>query len=266
MKHRARKRFGQNFLNNPGIINRMVETIAPRAEDNIVEIGPGLGALTRPLLERCGRLQAVELDRDLPAKLRAHCAGAGELLIHEGDALTFSFSKLRAGDQRLRVVGNLPYNISTPLIFHLLEDIDAIEDMHFTLQKEVVDRLAAAPHTKAYGRLSVIVQYYCQVDSLFTIPPGAFRPVPKVDSAFVRLKPRRGIERMQVSDEALFARVVTQAFSQRRKTLRNTLKGLASESQLKASAIDPGARAEQIDLAGFIRLADALAVRADTGA
>lgn len=259
MNHRARKRFGQNFLVDRNIIDRMVRAISPQPDDLLVEIGPGLGALTRPLLERAGRLQAVELDRDLPPKLREHCAGAGELEIHLADALSFDFAALRRDQRRLRVVGNLPYNISTPLLFHLIDSLDAIEDMHFTLQKEVVDRMAAAPDSKAYGRLSVMTQYHCRVESLFTIAPGAFRPVPKVYSAFVRLLPRRDPATPRAENEQLFAQVVAQAFSQRRKTLRNTLKGRAQEWHFSAADIDPGARAEQIDVAGFIRLADAIA-------
>jgi 16S rRNA (adenine1518-N6/adenine1519-N6)-dimethyltransferase len=258
MQHRARKRFGQNFLSDNGIIERMVRTIDPRPGELMVEIGPGLGALTRPLLERVGTLQAVELDRDLPEKLRERCRFVGELIVHQADALGFDFAALRPDERRLRVVGNLPYNISTPLIFHLLESADHIEDMHFTLQKEVVERLAAAPDSKAYGRLSVMVQYRCTVEPLFTIAPGAFRPVPKVDSGFVRLRPRRGEAQLQ-TDQVLLGRIVGQAFSQRRKTLRNTLRGLVDEVQLTAAGIEPGARAETLSVERFVALTESLA-------
>ena len=254
--HRARKRFGQNFLRDPVAIDRMVRAIAPTAEDHLVEIGPGLGALTRPLLERAGRLEAVELDRDVIDKLAAHCAGAGELVIHQGDALAFDFPALRRDQRPLRVVGNLPYNISTPLIFHLLASLGSIRDMHFLLQKEVVDRMAAAPGSKAYGRLSVMVQYWCRVQSLFIVPPGAFVPVPKVDSAYVRLVPHSSLPH-PVREVALLEQVVSLAFNQRRKTLRNSLQPLLSAEAIAAAGVDPAERPEQLDLAAFARLADA---------
>lgn len=256
-QHRARKRFGQNFLHDQNIIARMVQAVAPQPGQLMVEIGPGLGALTRPLLERVQRLHAVELDRDLIEELATRCRPVGELHIHQGDALRFGFASLRQDERRLRVVGNLPYNVSTPLIFHLLEAADAIEDMHFTLQKEVVDRLAAQPGEEAYGRLSVMVQYYCRVDSLFHIPPGAFNPVPKVDSAFVRLVPHRQ-KPVEVADVAALSRLVAQAFSQRRKTLRNSLKQLLDEASIEAAGVDPNERPEQVSLADFARLAAAL--------
>lgn len=255
--HRARKRFGQNFLVDRNAIARMVRIIDPKPDDHLVEIGPGLGALTRPLLEAVGRLEAVELDRDLLSELAARTQGAGELTVHQGDALRFDFAALRTDARPLRIVGNLPYNISTPLIFHLLEAADAIADMHFTLQKEVVDRLAAGAGDDAYGRLSVMVQYHCRVERLFDIPPGAFRPIPKVDSAFVRLVPHQA-KPVEVADPALLGRIVTQAFSQRRKTLRNALKGLLDESAIAAAGIDPALRPEQVDLAGFAALAGQL--------
>lgn len=253
-KHRARKRFGQNFLVDNSIIDRMVRAIAPQPNDHLIEIGPGLGALTRPLLQAAGHLEAVELDRDLLQELGERCRGAGELIVHQGDALRFDFAALRQDERLLRIVGNLPYNISTPLIFHLLESADVIADMHFTLQKEVVDRLAAAPGSEAYGRLSVMVQYYCRVERLFDIAPGAFRPIPRVDSGFVRLVPHRE-KPIEVPDVALLSRLVAQAFSQRRKTLRNSLKGLLAEEEIRAVDIDPALRPEQLDLAGFAALA-----------
>jgi 16S rRNA (adenine1518-N6/adenine1519-N6)-dimethyltransferase len=255
--HRARKRFGQNFLVDDNIIARMVRAIAPKPGEQLVEIGPGLGALTRPLLLEAGRLEAIELDRDLPEELAQRCRDAGELVVHQGDALRFDFANLRQGEQLLRIVGNLPYNISTPLIFHLLEFADLIADMHFTLQKEVVDRLAARTGDDAYGRLSVMVQYHCRVERLFDIAPGAFRPIPRVDSAFVRLIPHRQ-KPVEVEDVAALSRLVAQAFSQRRKTLRNSLKGLLSAEQIRAAGIDPALRPEQLDLAGFAKLAHLL--------
>lgn len=252
--HRARKRFGQNFLVDRNIIARMVRAIAPQPGQQLIEIGPGLGALTHPLLQAAGRLDAVELDRDLLDELARRCQDAGELRVHQGDALRFDFGRLRQGEQPLRIVGNLPYNISTPLIFHLLEFADLIADMHFTLQKEVVDRLAAATGDDAYGRLSVMVQYYCRVERLFDIAPGAFRPIPRVDSAFVRLVPHRE-KPVEVPDVAALSRLVAQAFSQRRKTLRNSLKSVLSAEQIHAVGIDPALRPEQLDLAGFAKLA-----------
>lgn len=252
MEHRARKRFGQNFLHDHHVIGRIVRAIAPRAGERLVEIGPGLGALTLPLLQEAGNLQVVELDRDLIPKLRQLAAGAGDLVIHAGDALQFDFSSL-TGEQRLRVVGNLPYNISTPLLFHLLEQAGVIQDMHFMLQKEVVDRLAARPATPDYGRLSVMVQFHCRVEKLFTVPPAAFTPVPRVDSAVVRLTPhsRPPVE----ADAGILANVVARAFSQRRKTLRNTLRGLLNEVQIAAAGIDPQRRAETLSLDEFAALA-----------
>ncbi|HEX5513609.1 MAG TPA: 16S rRNA (adenine(1518)-N(6)/adenine(1519)-N(6))-dimethyltransferase RsmA [Gammaproteobacteria bacterium] len=252
-KHRARKRFGQNFLVDSNIIDRMARAIAPQPNDRLIEIGPGLGALTRPLLQAAGRLEAVELDRDLLQELDERCHGVGQLIVHQGDALRFDFAALRQDERLLRIVGNLPYNISTPLIFHLLESAAVIADMHFTLQKEVVDRLAAAPASEAYGRLSVMVQYHCRVDRLFDIAPGAFRPIPRVDSGFVRLVPHRE-KPIEVPDVALLSRLVAQAFSQRRKTLRNSLKGLLNEEQIRAAGIEPALRPEQLDLAGFAAL------------
>ena len=254
MQHRARKRFGQNFLRDPHIIDRMVRAIAPAPGQNIVEIGPGLAALTLPLLEKAHRMQAVELDRDLVPELIERCRDVGEMTIHQGDALRFDFRALRSDERRLRVVGNLPYNISTPLIFHLLEAAADIEDMHFTLQKEVVDRLAAGPGEDAYDRLSVMVQYYCAVTSLFPIAPGSFTPVPKVDSAFVRLVPHP-TPPYPVDDVGLLSRLVAQAFGQRRKTLRNSLKGMLGEAAIVAAGIEPNIRPEQVPLSGFVSLA-----------
>ena len=255
MSHRPRKRFGQNFLHDETVIDRIVRAISPAAGDRVVEIGPGLGALTEPLLQTLGRLDVVELDRDLIPMLQEKLAPLGELHIHNADALRFDFRSLVTNGEKLRVAGNLPYNISTPLIFHLIEQAEAIRDMHFMLQKEVVDRLAAEPDTGDCGRLSVMVQYYCKVEWLFMVPPGAFHPVPKVDSAVVRLTPHTTLP-VQVKDEQALARLVAQAFSQRRKTLRNTLKGLLDGEAIAALGIDPGRRAETLTLGEFAALAD----------
>ncbi len=258
MAHTPRKRFGQNFLHDRGIIERIVAAIDPRPDQDIIEIGPGQGAITLPLLTRCGRLQAIELDRDLLAPLQAAAAPAGELVLHNLDALKTDFCALRRGEQPLRVVGNLPYNISTPLLFHLLTQADCIHDMHFMLQKEVVDRMAADPGGDAYGRLSVMLQYRCAVVPLFTIGAGAFRPPPKVESAFVRLLPHR-TPPVRILDEQIFAKLVQSAFAQRRKTLRNTLKGMLSAENISALGIDPQIRAEQLNLESFALLANAAA-------
>ncbi len=256
MQHRARKRFGQNFLHDPAAIGRIIDAIAPRPGQRLVEIGPGQGAITAGLLRATGRMTAIELDRDLIAPLKEKLDGLGELQLINADALAFDFHSLANGD-KLRLVGNLPYNISTPILFHLLLQAEVIQDMHFLLQKEVVARMAAEPGSKTYGRLSVMIQAYCRVRSLFDIGPGAFKPAPKVDSAFVRLQPLPP-EEILPTDADSFARVVTQAFSQRRKTLRNTLKPLMPEKAIRDSGLDPGIRAEQVDIAGFARLAEHL--------
>jgi 16S rRNA (adenine1518-N6/adenine1519-N6)-dimethyltransferase len=261
--HRARKRFGQNFLHDPGIIRRIVESIAPRPGQRIVEIGPGQGAITKELLRITGELDAVELDRDLLEPLAQNCGALGKLRIHSADALKFDFCQLAAPDKPLRVVGNLPYNISTPLLFHLLEQSSCIQDMHFMLQKEVVERMAAQPGSKVYGRLSVMLQLACEVTPLFDIGPGAFKPAPKVDSAFVRLTPYKQPP-IQINDPELFARLVTQAFSQRRKTLRNNLRELVSAEAMQSIGIDPGLRAERLELADFAALTNL--ARAQQGA
>jgi 16S rRNA (adenine1518-N6/adenine1519-N6)-dimethyltransferase len=255
-KHKPRKRFGQNFLADKNIVGKIVTAISPKPGDNLVEIGPGLGALTLPLLEKAGRLQAVELDRDLIPPLEERGRDAGELLIHEADALEFDFSALATPEKPLRLVGNLPYNISTPLLFHLIEYIAIIRDMHFMLQKEVVDRMAARPDTEDYGRLSVMLQYHCMVEPLFTVPPGAFNPRPKVDSKIVRLLPHPATP-FPATDYRDFSALVKQAFGQRRKTLRNTLKSMLDADLIAALGIDPGARAETLSLADFAKLANA---------
>jgi 16S rRNA (adenine1518-N6/adenine1519-N6)-dimethyltransferase len=241
--HRARKRFGQHFLHDQGVIARIIAAIAPQPGVRLVEIGPGLGALTGPLLARLGRLEVVEIDRDVIPRLIASAAGQGELIVHEADALKFDFSTLAAAGEKLRVCGNLPYNISTPLLFHLLESSAVITDMHFMLQKEVVARMAAPPDCGDYGRLTVMLQTHCTVTRLFDVGPGAFRPPPRVDSAIVRLVPH-ATPPFEVADRRRFAAVVLAAFSQRRKTLRNSVSGLVGPAGFEAAGIDPGRRAE----------------------
>lgn len=253
--HSARRRFGQNFLVAPGIIHKIVDAIAPRAGDTVVEIGPGLGALTGPLLERIDHLLVVEIDRDLIARLRDRFPPE-RLTIHEGDALEFDFGALK-GPGPLKIVGNLPYNISSPLLFHLVACAPLVFDMHFMLQKEVVDRICAAPGSKKYGRLSVMMQYHCMPELLFEVPPESFDPIPQVTSAIVRLVPHQQPP-VAVNDMSKLNRVVTQAFSQRRKTLRNSLKKLVEEADIAALGIDPTLRAESISLAEFALLSNLL--------
>lgn len=254
--HTPRKRFGQNFLHDTHIIQRIVSAIAPKENEPVVEIGPGQGALTRVLLSYQPQLTAVELDRDLVVLLRDAFADEKNFSLREGDALKFDLTSLSPTPHSLRVVGNLPYNISTPLLFHLLEQRAWIRDMHFMLQKEVVQRLAAEPGGKDYGRLSVMAQYYCHITHLFDVPPGCFFPPPKVMSAIVRLQPREPA--VVANDVTLLATLVSTAFQQRRKTLRNTLKTLASEAQILAANISPDARAETLSVTDFVHLANIL--------
>ena len=256
-QHVARKRFGQNFLVDAQVIGSILAAIAPRRDDLIVEIGPGLGALTAPLIERLDRLHAVEIDRDIVARLRRRFA-AEQLVLHEGDALSFDFGALAVGDQVLRVVGNLPYNISTPLLFHLAQFADRVYDMHFMLQKEVVERMVAETGSADYGRLSVMLQYRFVMDWLLDVPPESFDPAPRVDSAVVRLIPRRP-EDLTARDERHFAALVAQAFSQRRKMLRNTLKGFIDDTVFTEAGIAPTVRAEDLSVADYIRLSNAVA-------
>jgi len=256
LNHRPRKRFGQNFLHDPVVIGKIVSAVNPASKDMLFEIGPGQGAITAPLLAAAGELSVVELDRDLIGPLQRQCAEIGKLVIHNADALTFDFCQF-AQDTPLRVVGNLPYNISTPLLFHLLEQHHCIKDMHFMLQKEVVERMAASPGSRQYGRLSIMLQYRCRVTPLFNIGPESFDPPPKVDSAFVRLEPFEQ-PRVQVTDEALFEQLVKQAFSQRRKTLRNTLRDMLDAREMTELGIDPSARAETLAIQDFATLANHL--------
>ncbi len=257
LNHRPRKRFGQNFLIDQHIINDILSAIAPHSGDHLVEIGPGRGALTAPLLTQCPTLKMIELDRDLVTALQTKFAHYPHCQILQSDALKFDFSTLFAASQPLRIVGNLPYNISTPLIFHLLSYVDHIADMHFMLQKEVVDRLAARPGNKHYGRLSVAVQYRCRVDALVAVPPHAFAPAPKVESAFVRLTPLRPMP-FSANDPALLRRLVNTCFQQRRKTLRNSLKLLVSTELAETLDVDLKARPETLSVADFVKLSNQL--------
>jgi 16S rRNA (adenine1518-N6/adenine1519-N6)-dimethyltransferase len=255
--HRARKRFGQNFLHDQGVIHRIARAINANADHHVVEIGPGQGALTADILTSGCLLDAVELDRDLIPILQQRFAAEPRFRLQQGDALKFDFASLQDSDEKLRVVGNLPYNISTPLIFHLLDQHQLISDMHFMLQLEVVNRLAATPGNKSYGRLSVMTQYYCQVYSLFEVPPEAFNPRPKVQSAIVRLTPHKQLPHPANSIETLQT-VLRTAFNQRRKTLRNSLKTQISSDQLEALNIDPIARPETLSLQQFVAISNSL--------
>ncbi len=252
--HQARKRFGQNFLADAHYVGRIVDAVDPRPGDNVVEIGPGLAALTGDLIARAGHISAVEIDRDLAARLRERFTPA-QLTLHEADALEFDFAQL---GPELRVVGNLPYNISSPLLF-LLAELDAqVRDLHVMLQREVVARMTAAPGTADYGRLTVMLQVRFRIARLFIVPPGAFRPAPKVESAVARLTPL-GVAKPDIADTALFARVVSAAFAQRRKTLRNALANVADVAAMAAAGIDPTVRGETLAVADFVRLANVLA-------
>ena len=258
MKHIAKKRFGQNFLTDQSVITSLVAAISPELNDLMVEIGPGLGALTKPLLQKLNLLHVVEVDRDIIAWMKTEYTkpayANNAINIHNADALKFDFTSL---GKNLRVTGNLPYNISTPILFHLLDNVSHICDMHFMLQKEVVERMVAAPSTPAYGRLSVMLQYHLQMDYLITVPPEAFQPAPKVESAFVRCIPHASLPYI-AKDEAIFAKVVLAAFGQRRKTLRNTLKGLVEDDGFTALNISSQLRAENLSVADFVTIANYL--------
>ena len=253
--HKAKKRFGQNFLHDPMVIQQIIQAIDPRPGEHLVEIGPGQGAITGELLKVIGKLDAIELDRDLLHLLATQCGNLGELNIIHADALRYDFTRLATEGRPLRLVGNLPYNISTPILFHLLQYADIIQDMHFMLQKEVVDRMAAVPGSKTYGRLSVMMQAWCRIEALFEIGPGAFRPAPKVDSAIVRLQPYPEPP-WSIDDPAFFSDLVAAAFAQRRKTLRNSLKKMITTELIEAAAIDPAIRAERLSLEDFVRLSN----------
>ncbi len=289
LKHKARKRFGQNFLHDQNIIQRIINSIAPASKQHLVEIGPGKGALTEHLVRAAGRLDVIELDRDLIPVLETKFSSYPGFTIHSADALQFDFSSLlkpsanlelsaelepsanqepSAGQKsptkvhQLRLVGNLPYNIATALIFHLLDTIEIIQDMHFMLQKEVVERLTAQPGTKTYGRLSILVQYLCYAEQLFIVPPGAFTPAPKIDSAIIQLTPRKNLDdkgnshRIELHNASLddLSFIAKSAFSQRRKTLHNNLKKILSDEQIRLCDIDPGRRAETLSINEFVAL------------
>jgi len=265
MNHIPRKRFGQHFLHDQGVIGRIVDAIAPQpmsvSGERLVEIGPGLGALTLPVLARCQQLDVVELDRDVIPLLIAAAQGKGEIIVHQADALQFDFASLSQHGEKLRVIGNLPYNISTPLMFHLFEqrhknslgNAPLISDMTFMLQLEVCERLAAEPNSAHYGRLSIMAQYHADIEFLFHVGPEAFDPPPKVDSGIVRLTPYTSPP-VDVGDQALFSLMVSRAFNMRRKTLRNGLKGLVDDAGFEAAGIDPIRRAETLSLHEFATL------------
>ena len=251
--HPPRKRFGQHFLHDQNVIDRIINAIHPESDQFIVEIGPGRGALTLPLLERIGELHVVEFDRDLAQIISEHCKNIGTLHMHCADALEFDFCNL--AEKRIRVIGNLPYNISTPLIFHLLDQLACINDMLFMLQAEVVDRMIAEPGSRTYGRLSVMVQSQCRVQKLFRVGPGAFNPPPKVESAMVRLTPHE-TPVAEIINHAAFATIVRESFNQRRKTLRNAIRYLLAAKQIELLGIDPGLRPEQLTIRQFASLAN----------
>jgi len=251
--HRPRKRFGQHFLHERGIIQRIVTAFDPKLSDHVVEIGPGEGVLTRELAGKVAKLDVVELDRDLVERLRQSLPES--VTIHNADALKFDFCSLAPSHGKLRIIGNLPYNISTPILFHLLDQAHCVGDMLFMLQKEVVDRMAAAPGGKDYGRLSVMLQWGAKVEKLFNVAPGAFRPPPKVDSSIVRLAPH-AVPPVEVHDPQRFAQIVQAAFSQRRKVLRNTLKGLVAPETMQQLGVDPSRRAETLNLEEFAAISN----------
>ena len=264
MSHTARKRFGQHFLVDQQVIGDIINAVAPRRDASVVEIGPGLGALTGPLLDRLDHLHVIEIDRDIVSRLRQQHAPQ-RLTIHAGDALAFDFSSL-PGDENTRwqVVGNLPYNISTPLLFHLASDAERFADMHFMLQKEVVDRLVAEPGTADYGRLSVMLQYRFVIDWLFDVPPECFDPPPRVDSAVLRMIPRP-VGDLNARCEKTLSELVASAFAQRRKMLRNNLKGILKDEDFERLGIRPTARAEELSVADYVRIAGQIVFPDGTG-
>lgn len=252
--HRARKRFGQNFLQDASIILRIVQAVAVKPDDVVVEVGPGKGALTELLLREGANLHALEIDRDLVALLTERFSAVDNFSLHEGDALKFDLSQLDSGPHGFKIVGNLPYNISTPLLFHFLQHRERIQDMYFMLQNEVVERMCADPGSKTYGRLSVMLQVYCDVERILDVPPHAFSPQPKVQSAVARLTPRTPLGDGPFNHETLDI-VVRHAFNQRRKTLRNTLKPIMTGEEIEQAGVDPVTRAEQVSVAEFVRIA-----------
>ena len=258
-RNSAKKHLGQHFLHERGVIDKIIHALHLKPEDRVVEIGPGQGALTFPLLQAHGELTAIEFDRDLLVPLQQHAAALGHLHLIHSDVLNVAFDELYPG-QMIRLVGNLPYNLSSPILFHALAYAPVIQDMHFMLQKEVVDRMAASPGSKVYGRLSVMLQAYCSVTPLFKVPPGAFRPPPKVDSAVVRLIPKP-VDQIAINSPSMFSAIVRDAFGQRRKTLRNSLQNLCDSELLQSVHIDPQKRAEQLTFHEFIAIANAASER-----
>ena len=257
MAHKARKRFGQNFLHDQMIIQKIVNSINPRQGDRIVEIGPGEGALTELVLDKIGAMDVVELDRDLIPLLKIRFVMNDGLTIHQADALKFEFCQLQQDEKKIRIIGNLPYNISTPLLFHLFDSNHCIQDMHFMLQKEVVDRIVAKPGDSAYGRLGIMMQYFCRSEYVFTVKPGAFRPAPKVDSAIVRLIPHEKPP-VDIDNFDDFSKLVNYSFTLRRKTLRNILKGQLDVEQIEALGIEPTLRPERLSLEDFTKISNAI--------
>ena len=257
MAHKARKRFGQNFLHDQMIIQKIVNSINPRQGDRIVEIGPGEGALTELVLDKIGVMDVVELDRDLIPLLKIRFVMNDGLTIHQADALKFEFCQLQQDEKKIRIIGNLPYNISTPLLFHLFDSNHCIQDMHFMLQKEVVDRIVAKPGDSAYGRLGIMMQYFCRSEYVFTVKPGAFRPAPKVDSAIVRLIPHEKPP-VDIDNFDDFSKLVNYSFTLRRKTLRNILKGQLDVEQIEALGIEPTLRPERLSLEDFTKISNAI--------
>ncbi len=251
MKHLAKKRFGQNFLTDQAIIGSLIDAISPQQNDLMVEIGPGLGALTKPLLKKINQLHVVEIDRDIVSWMQKEYA-SNNITIHNIDALKFDFATLGSN---IRVVGNLPYNISTPILFHLLDNLNSICDMHFMLQKEVVERMVAMPSTPAYGRLSVMLQYLLAMEYLITVPPESFEPAPKVESAFVRCVPHTTLP-FVAKDTALFAKIVMAAFGQRRKTIRNTLKDYLIDDDFAQLNLNTQLRAENLSARDFVDISN----------
>ncbi len=259
-KHRPRKRFGQHFLTDQHVIDQIISAVAPQKNEHIVEIGPGTGVLTRPLLAQIDSLDVIELDRDLAANLRREFS-PDVLRIHEIDVLNFSFKSLVEKQEKIRLIGNLPYNISTPLIFLVLDESDVISDMTFMLQKEVADRMAAEAGSKQYGRLSVMLQYQCDTEFLFDVPPKAFDPPPKVMSSIIHLTPKK--QPLHLKDKQLFSKLVKQAFSQRRKTLHNVLKDFVDDQDLEAVGLSPKVRSDTITMPEYVKLANHMADRLD---
>jgi 16S rRNA (adenine1518-N6/adenine1519-N6)-dimethyltransferase len=263
--HTPRKRFGQNFLVDAGIIAGIINAINPQKNQHIIEIGPGQGALTSSLIASGAKIDAIELDRDLAAFLSSHFANKANFKLHSADILNFDLNTLYSQDskRKLRLVGNLPYNISTPLLFKLFENIEIIEDMYFMLQKEVAERLAAKPNSKAYGRMSVTAQFYCDMQIVLDVPPASFDPAPKVDSSIVYFKPH-AIQNIKVHNQRLLQRVTTEAFNQRRKTVANALKNLISSAELQQLEIDPSLRPENLTLSDYAKISNYLQTKTNS--